>query len=135
MKKEDQLRIDQFLSKSLKEHTDSPQLSAEFTDNVMEKLEVYQSSLSKSYKPILGWKFKAFYGLFFLGIIIISWMLIGNADVNYTITVPQSISNLLGFYNDFFTSGDNLILITVSISLGIWSLVLLDKLLNRLTLG
>ena len=58
MKKDDQLRIDQFLSKSLKEHADSPQLSAEFTDNVMEKLEGYQTSFSKSYKPILGWKFR-----------------------------------------------------------------------------
>ena len=135
MEKQDQMKIDQFFKRSIKKHNIVPEFSTDFTENVMHKLEQNQSSYSKYSKPILDWKFKLVYGIFFFGIILISWLLAGSSTISYSFQLPQSILNLLSFYSEFFTSGDNLILIIASVSLGIWSLLLLDKILNRVTLG
>ncbi|MEM1134482.1 MAG: hypothetical protein AAGI07_01495, partial [Bacteroidota bacterium] len=131
----DQIKLDKFFLSNLKKHVEEKQLNHHFTQNVIELLNKPKANLSKYKKPLISGKFKMLLGLSIIALFLLVFYYGNNIGSGYSIEIPVSILNLLNFYQDFFTSENNLILILSAVSVGFWSLMFLDKIMNRLSLS
>jgi|GEM_PF-3796844 len=135
MKKDKHQKLDDFLRTSFKKNLKHVHPSEDFTEKVMSQLNETQFDLTKYNKPLFSNKLKWITGIFIIGILSTTLYFAFTSEGASNYQLPISVVNILDYYSSFFTLGNNLLMIISAVSLGFWSLMLLDKIMNKLSFG
>ena len=109
--------------------------SEDFTEKVMTQLNNTQFDVTKYNRPLFSNKLKWTTGILVFGILTATLYIAFTSESSSNYQLPVNVLNILEYYGSFFTLGDNLLMVISAVSLGFWSLMLLDKIMNKLSLA
>ena len=135
MERDNQQKLDAFFRVNFQKTLKKELPSDEFTDKVLHKLNKTQLSSYKKNQVVFGRKIKwAFFS--FIGVLMVFSVYFSLAvPGDNTYQLPPSIVNLLDHYAGLFSSTNNWLMFVSAVALGFWSLMLLDKVLQRISFG
>ena len=128
-------KLDDFLRNSFKKNLKHVHPSDDFTEKVMAQLNNTQFDLTKYNKPLFSNKLKWITGILIIGILSTTLYFAFTSTGVSNYHLPVSVVNIFEYYSSFFTLDDNLLMVISAVSLGFWSLMLLDKIMNKLSFG
>lgn len=133
MKKDNQQKLDDFLRNAFQKNLEHAHPAEDFTEKVIAQLNDTQLSVAKYNKPVFSTKLKWIFGISIIGLLSITFYVAFTTQGASSYQLPPHVVNLLHYYSSFFTFGDDFLMIISAVSSGFWSLMLLDKIMQKLS--
>ena len=136
MEKDNQHKLDAFFKSAFQKNLGRELPSNDFTEQVLHKLNKTQMSTYKKNEVVFSRRIKWSFGIFMGLVLAVSlYFTVEMPSGSSSYQLPPSLVNLLDYYGSLFRSANNWMMLLSAVGLGFWSLMLLDKIIQKVSFG